>query len=258
MQTQTWSKTRAINQHQFLIFMKKTLTLAAALVASAAFAQNVVSISPSIATGADTITITLDANVACTGGKPSVMTAPEVRIHSGVAINNGNNWQNVVDWNSPTQNTLLTADTNNAGFYTITIVPNTFYGVTSGMITQLCMVFNGGSWDYEAKAFDAAGTGCADIFIPLFGLGVNEIASVKSVYPNPTSGELNIEVLSKKATLVNFRVVNLLGQSVMSFERAVEAGVNTLNADLNVANGTYFVEVVVDGMKSVKRVVVSH
>ena len=33
---------------------------------------------------------------------------------------------------------------------------------------------------------------------------------------------------------------------------------NTLNADLNVANGTYFVEVVVDGMKSVKRVVVSH
>jgi hypothetical protein len=237
--------------------MKKTLTLAAALVASAAFAQNVVSISPSIATGADTITITLDANIACTGSAASVMSAPEVRIHSGVGIN-GNNWQNVVAFDDQTQNTLLTADPNNAGFYTITLVPNTYYNVTSGTVTALCMVFNGGSWSYEAKAFDAAGTSCTDIIIPLYGIGVNEIASVSSVYPNPTSGELNIELLSKKASMVEVRVVNVLGQSVMSFERAVEAGVNTLNADLNVANGTYFVEVTVDGAKSVKRVVVNH
>jgi hypothetical protein len=44
----------------------------------------------------------------------------------------------------------------------------------------------------------------------------------------------------------------------MVLDRAVEAGVNTIKADLNVANGTYFVEVAVDGVKSVKRVVVSH
>ena len=53
-------------------------------------------------------------------------------------------------------------------------------------------------------------------------------------------------------------IMNLLGQSVMVLNSAVEAGANSIKADLNVANGTYFVEVVVDGMKSVKRVVVSH
>jgi hypothetical protein len=52
--------------------------------------------------------------------------------------------------------------------------------------------------------------------------------------------------------------MSLLGQSVMVLNSAVEAGANSIKADLNVANGTYFVEVVVDGMKSVKRVVVSH
>ena len=52
--------------------------------------------------------------------------------------------------------------------------------------------------------------------------------------------------------------MSLLGQSVMVLNPAVEAGANSIKADLNVANGTYFVEVVVDGMKSVKRVVVSH
>lgn len=119
------------------------------------------------------------------------------------------------------------------------------------------MVFNGGSWSYEAKDFDA-GTSCKDFIIPLYGLGVNETVSVSKVYPNPTNGELFIDFISKKSTLVNVSVVNVLGQKVQSFDRAVEAGVNTINADLNVANGTYFVEVAVDGVKSVKRVVVAH
>ncbi|MGA0110273.1 MAG: hypothetical protein ACO3HG_07365, partial [Schleiferiaceae bacterium] len=96
--------------------MKKTFTLSAMLFAGAAFAQSIVSISPSIATGSDTITITLDANIACTGSAASVMTAPEVRIHSGVGIN-GNNWQNVVAFDDTTRNTVLTQDPNNAGFY---------------------------------------------------------------------------------------------------------------------------------------------
>jgi hypothetical protein len=238
--------------------MKKTLTLAAALVASAAFAQSIVSISPSIATGADTITITLDANIACTGSASSVMSAPEVRIHSGVGIN-GNNWQNVVAFDDTSRSTILTADPNNAGFYSITLVPNDYYNVTSGsVVTALCMVFNGGSWTYEAKGFEAGGTNCVDFIIPLYGLGLNEGSLVNDIYPNPTSGELNIDLVSKKSAMAYVNIMNLLGQSVMVLNSAVEAGANSIKADLNVANGTYFVEVVVDGMKSVKRVVVSH
>jgi hypothetical protein len=240
--------------------MKKTLTIAAALFASAAFSQSILSISPSIATGADTITITLDANLACTGSASSVMSAPEVRIHSGVGIN-GNNWNNVVAFDDTTRNTVLTADTNNAGVYFITLVPNDYYNVNTSagdVVTSLCMVFNGGSWTYEAKDVDATGAACQDFIIPLFGIGMNEIFAVNSVYPNPTSGAISLELMSKKAGVAGINVVNILGQSVMSFERAVEAGVNTLNADLNVANGTYFVEVTVDGAKSVKRVVVNH
>jgi hypothetical protein len=237
--------------------MKKTLTIAAAFFGSAAFSQ-IVSISPTFATPSDTITITLDANSACTGAKQSVMDAPEVRIHSGVTIN-GTNWSNVVTFDATTQNTILTADTNNTGFYFITLVPNDFYSVNPGdIVTQLCMVFNGNSWDYEAKDFDATGTACQDFFIPLYGIGINENVLFNNVYPNPTTGTITLELMSRKAGIAGIKVVNILGQSVMSFERAVEAGVNTLNADLNIANGTYFVEVTVDGAKSVKRVVVAH
>jgi len=236
--------------------MKKTFTLSAMLFAGASFAQSIVSISPSIATGSDTITITLDANIACTGSAASVMTAPEVRIHSGVGIN-GNNWQNVIAFDDTTRNTVLTQDPNNAGFYTITLVPNDYYNVTTGTVTALCMVFNGGEWTYEAKDFAADGS-CTDFIIPLYGIGMGEVSMVNKIYPNPTSDELYIDLVAKKSSMAQVNLVNILGQSVMSFERAVEAGVNTLNADLNVANGTYFVEVTVDGAKSVKRVVVNH
>ena len=92
---------------------------------------------------------------------------------------------------------------------------------------------------------------------PALSIEKNEVVAL-TVSPNPTTGAVSLEFSARAAGFAGINVVNILGQSVMSFERAVEAGVNTLNADLNVANGTYFVEVTVDGAKSVKRVVVNH
>jgi hypothetical protein len=52
------------------------------------------------------------------------------------------------------------------GKYSITFVPGEFYGVPEGStIIGITAVFNGGSWDYEAK--DNAGDGCGDFYIPL-------------------------------------------------------------------------------------------
>ncbi len=55
---------------------------------------------------------------------------------------------------------------NGDGTYSITFTPGKFYGVEEGStIIGITAVFNGGSWDYEAK--DNADDGCGDFYIPL-------------------------------------------------------------------------------------------
>jgi hypothetical protein len=52
------------------------------------------------------------------------------------------------------------------GKYSITFTPGVFYGVPEGStIIGITAVFNGGSWDYEAK--DGTAPDCGDFYIPL-------------------------------------------------------------------------------------------
>nr|NQU92735.1 T9SS type A sorting domain-containing protein [Bacteroidota bacterium] len=57
------------------------------------------------------------------------------------------------------------------GTWSMTFVPADFYGIEIGAeVTQICAVFNNGSWDAEGKDFDATGA-CTDFYIPLDGVG---------------------------------------------------------------------------------------
>lgn len=69
----------------------------AVFVASSTMAQIAVTISPENATYEDEITLTLDATLSCPEG--ALFEAGEVRIHSGVTIDDAA-WQNVVEFNA--------------------------------------------------------------------------------------------------------------------------------------------------------------
>lgn len=250
--------------------MKKTLTLAAALVASAAFAQVSVTykvdITDYLGAGA-----TLGANGMRVGGN----FADQGATKAGAAM---------VNWSPSDANSAMTDEGNNIWSITVDYPAsavgaqhfykfvNNDWGTNEGTSASTTIATGGCGVDDGAgninrtitiPSANAAFLYCFDACLqcdgtsPVLSIEKNEVVAL-TVSPNPTTGAVSLEFSARAAGFAGINVVNILGQSVMSFERAVEAGVNTLNADLNVANGTYFVEVTVDGAKSVKRVVVNH
>lgn len=135
-----------------------------------------ISIDPANATGWDELTLTLDVSKACVpDGKQPVTAGSRVMMHSAAFL-----YENKDDWGSSwgsygiDYNANSKEDTprepeltdNGDGTYSITLIPGKFYGVPEGStIIGITAVFNGGSWDYEAK--DNAGDGCGDFYIPL-------------------------------------------------------------------------------------------
>lgn len=124
-----------------------------------------ISMTPRYATWEDTIMITLDIRKACPAG--GLYEADSVMMHSGVTIDD-NAWQNVVDFDGMGANGQMPKLMDNGdSTYSIEIVPKDFYGIEAGEVTAINCVFNGGTWDMEAKDFDEDGTTCIDFVIPL-------------------------------------------------------------------------------------------
>lgn len=249
--------------------MKKTLTLAAALVASAAFAQV-------------NVTYKVDITDYLAGG--ATLGTNGMRIGGNFAAQGATNGTNaMVDWSPSNQYSAMTDEGSNIWSITVTY-PSTAVGATqlykfvnndwgtnegttgTTIATDSCGVDDGGGNINRTLVIPSANAAflfCYDRCYQCDGsspaLSSDEVEVAElTVAPNPTNGDVNVTFSARAAGTATVKVINLLGQSVMVLDRAVEAGVNTIKADLNVANGTYFVEVAVDGVKSVKRVVVSH
>ena len=250
--------------------MKKTLTLAAALVASAAFAQ---------------VSVTYKVDITDYLGAGATLGANGMRVGGNFADQTATVGGNaMVNWSPSDANSAMTDEGNNIWSITVDYPAsavglqhfykfvNNDWGTNEGtdpastIATGGCGVDDGAgniNRTITVPSANAAFLYCFDACLqcdgtsPVLSIEKNEVVAL-TVSPNPTTGAVSLEFSARAAGFAGINVVNILGQSVMSFERAVEAGVNTLNADLNVANGTYFVEVTVDGAKSVKRVVVNH
>ncbi len=96
--------------------------------------------------------------------------------------------------------------------------------------------FVGDAWTYISNYYDA----CPMIraCLPVEGVSANEeVASNISIYPNPSTGIVNINNV-EGATI---EVLNMVGQVVKTIENA--AAINSIDLSNN-ANGTYFVKVV--------------
>lgn len=69
----------------------------------------------------------------------------------------------------------------------------------------------------------------------------NVVFNIGEVYPNPSSGLINIELTMKKSDKVNIEVSNLLGQVVYTDSKTLVAGDHTMTLDATEFNsGIYF------------------
>jgi len=118
-----------------------------------------VTTSPSIPKATDAITVTFDATGTGLAGYTGTVYA-----YTGVTLN-GTRWQNVIaSWNSNTTQLALTKISTD--LYQLIITPDvtTYYGVTSGTITELDFVF---------RSADGTKQTSPDIFIPIYASGLN-------------------------------------------------------------------------------------
>lgn len=74
---------------------------------------------------------------------------------------------------------------------------------------------------------------------------VNEILNV---YPNPTTGKVNINISSNTNTVAVLRVYNVLGANVRVLSKRLHAGENIIEVDMNnLPSGIYTASLIIDG-----------
>ncbi|KFF03191.1 LamG-like jellyroll fold domain-containing protein [Flavobacterium reichenbachii] len=73
--------------------------------------------------------------------------------------------------------------------------------------------------------------------------------SENSIYPNPFTTTLNIELNADKKQEVNVQLYSVTGQLVFSQKTIIESGRNVISISPNIAQGVYIIETGVDGKK---------
>jgi len=216
-------------------------------------AQLPVTVTPTTATSADEITLTLDANVSCPAD--TLLGFSSILMHSGYTIDAGG-WQNVVDAmsgdtaNTGHDGTSTELTSNGDGTFSITFTPDLFYDTTG--ITAINCVFNAGihttnQWDAEGKAFDESNANCMDITVPLpFGnAAVNVVyKGIQNVnaYPNPFIENTILSYALNEESNVNISIYNALGQKIITLINENQS-IGDYEVELNgsnLSNGLYF------------------
>ena len=73
------------------------------------------------------------------------------------------------------------------------------------------------------------------------------------IYPNPTSGEFNLKVLTNATEPISVRILDAMGTNIQSFANVAKSGIMKLSQSNR--GGTYFVEVTQGKQRKVLRLV---
>lgn len=124
---------------------------------------------------------------------------------------------------------------------------NGYYKVRSGGV----IVAEGSEFGGEGKIAFAAGA--------VVGIEENVLENGLSLFPNPTSGMLNVSLDLPSSTVVNISVLNVLGEVVAQQAKGFGAGAQQTVVDLStLAQGSYFVNILADGMTATRKVTITH
>ena len=99
---------------------------------------------------------------------------------------------------------------------------------------------------------------CTDVFVvDSSSLSINELLDKAiSVYPNPTNGDLNIEITASGEHTLSYHLLDITGRSILTNDTNLE-GNKRLILDLNsIENGIYFLQLNVEGNRITKKIVV--
>lgn len=173
---------------------------------------------------------------------------------------------NSVNWNGVTYTTggTYTWTGTNAAGCDSTATLNLTFGTPSA--PQTVMVTSEGPWtDYDGNIQDASGvyefnytnaTGCdSTINVALtvndINTAVNEVLSNVNVYPNPTNGNVTVDL--GDLTNVSVKVTNLIGEVIYEDHKISNS---TYNLYIEEAAGLYFVEISNENNKKVIKLLV--
>jgi len=130
---------------------------------------------------------------------------------------------------------------------------NTFYGWA-----RLSIPTNGTSFtlkDYAYNSVPAAAILAGDNGTGFVGITSTALRGMQ-LSPNPFTSVLNITLPTGTTGAVNYRVLSLLGQAVITRTVAATSGPSAITLDLgSLAPGTYLLEMQVDGERMVRKVV---
>ncbi len=81
-------------------------------------------------------------------------------------------------------------------------------------------------------------------------------ASLVQVYPNPTNGEVTIQLASNKNTTALVRLYTVTGVSVRLISQALYPGANNISLDMNhLPAGVYTANIIIDGQSLTTKIV---
>ncbi len=123
---------------------------------------------------------------------------------------------------------------------------NGYYKVRSNGV----LVTEGGQFGGLVKEPFAAGAAV--------GIEENVLEQGLGMYPNPTTGMLNVKFELPSATTVNFNVTNMLGANVLTSSKGFGVGSQQTTIDMSsLPNGSYLVNILADGMTATRKVTVN-
>ncbi len=109
----------------------------------------------------------------------------------------------------------------------------------------------------------AAGNGVCEattdemlLTIKCLGIDDNLISSKVSIFPNPNSGIFTIKIDTEIVDPVNIRILNSLGKSVYSSDNVKLINNNSLNVNIDVEGGLYYLHIENDNYSIVKKIIV--
>ncbi|MDA9563224.1 PKD domain-containing protein [Flavobacteriales bacterium] len=80
-----------------------------------------------------------------------------------------------------------------------------------------------------------------------------------AVYPNPTTGIINLDIATNQAEVIDVKVVDVTGKMVMVKQVLINQGLNTYTMSAgDLPTGIYFVKIQSNDVSTTKRVVIQH
>lgn len=91
------------------------------------------------------------------------------------------------------------------------------------------------------------------------GIYENSLENGLNLFPNPTNGQVTVELNLAASTNVRFAVMNVLGEQVMSTNHSLGMGAQQVTFDLGgLPTGSYFMHIMADGLTATRKLTVTH